>query len=121
MAEDAIKFVGGRERVVKELTTGKADMARDGWAFDHVDIDAPQEIVEGGARLFAIVPQRVTMRSPQGHVLQRGYLLAISSDAGQSWKFIDGAGLTVENVKKIVPGFPTTIELPEHTKPEVVP
>jgi len=121
MADAALAFVGGRKKVADELSTGKVNMAHDGWAFEHVDIDAPREVVSAGSQLFAIVPQKVTLKTPMGHLLQRGYLLGVSTDAGQTWKFVDGAGLTEKNTKQMFPDFPASIVLPELTKPEQLP
>jgi len=120
MPAEALAFVGGRDKVMAELASGMAGMAKEGWAIEHADLDSPKEIVAAGAHLFAIVPQKVTLKNPTGHVAQRGYLLGVSSD-GTSWKFIDGVGLTPANVKAMYPDFPASIVLPERVKPEVVP
>ncbi|HSQ62074.1 MAG TPA: hypothetical protein VLM85_02625 [Polyangiaceae bacterium] len=121
MPAEALKFVGGRDKVVAALTKGKADLARDGWSFDHVDLDAPASVVRGTSHVFAIVPQRITMKMPEGHVVKRGYLLGVSTDDGATWKFVDGEGLTGDNVKVIFTDFPATLALPARTKPELLP
>ncbi len=120
MADEAIAFVGGRDNVARELASGKVNMAKEGWGFEHADIDAPREIVSGGKQYFAVLPQRVTLKSPKGRLLQRGYLLGVSND-GSAWKFIDGAGITDKNIKQMYPAFPASIVLPALTKPELLP
>jgi hypothetical protein len=68
-------------------------MARDGTYFNKSTIEPPRGMAQQGTHTYAILQQEVTLRVPNGHLHQRGFLLAISPDDGHTWRFIDGAGL----------------------------
>jgi hypothetical protein len=74
-----------------------------------------------GARVYAIVPQRVVMRRPEGRFGLDSYLIAVSSDDGRTWKFVDGTRLTPAIVTMLFPDFPSGIELPVVGSPTVAP
>jgi hypothetical protein len=61
------------------------------------------------------------MKLPEGHVRTHSFLLAVSADDGQTWKFVDGARLTREKVVAIFPTFPQSLALPEVGPPERLP
>jgi hypothetical protein len=113
MADEAIAYFGGRATVAAALATVKADMAEKNVTIEGGEFDLPHEMVASGGKLFAILPQRVMIKLPQGHVRTHSYLLAVSSDDGQTWKFVDGARLTLEKVRSIFPSFPLNLALPE--------
>jgi hypothetical protein len=121
MADEVIAQFGGRPVLTAALAKVKAEMAADGVAIVGAEFDLPQQMAAGGNKLFAVVPQRVTMRLPNGHIRTHSYLLAISADDGQTWKFVDGAKLTREMLTSIFPAFPEALALPEVGKPERLP
>jgi hypothetical protein len=57
---------------------------------------------------------RVRVKVPQGHAALEGFLIGISSDRGNTWTFIDGAGVTKEQLARVVPDFPTQLSLPNY-------
>jgi hypothetical protein len=54
---------------------------------------------------------------PEDTVRLKSFLVAISSDRGRTWTFIDGevldgANLTRQQLTELVPGFPAQLSLP---------
>jgi len=120
MAEDAIAYFG-RDQLVIALAAAKSEFERTGLSFERVEVDPPQRTVSSGDQLFAIVPTHVTMKVPQGHIASASYLLGVSKDGGATWRFVDGAGLRPDNVKKIFATFPPSLTLPTREKPQLLP
>jgi hypothetical protein len=121
MPPEGLRASGGRAAVLAELAKGKGEMASSGVRIERADIDAPRELAAVDDHLFAIVPQRVTLKVPSGHLLSRSYLLGVSTDGGDTWRFLDGAGLDRARLKRLFPRFPEALALPPATEPEVVP
>jgi hypothetical protein len=120
MPEDVVKLLGGHQALVNVVRNGTADMARDGVYFDKCMIEPPTGMTQQGTQTYAILRQEVTLRVPNGHLHQRGFLLAISADEGQTWRFIDGAGLNPGTTAKLLPDLPPSITLPKLELPVFV-
>jgi hypothetical protein len=119
-AQAGQKMVGGPQALIKLLQSGRAEMKKDGFDFRSVDTGRPKQFVSAGAELLGIVPTTLTMQAPDGKLLQKSYLVAVSPDDGRSWWFIDGAGLDPDKVKKVIPKFPAKLRLPEKEAPRLV-
>jgi hypothetical protein len=116
----AFPDAGGRAEARAEIERGMQKMARDGFSFESADYELPHDFATAGGRLFAIVPNRLKMKVPDGHLLQDGYMIGVSTDGGQSWRFISGT-VGKETLLRIFPDFPATLALPEIPKPVLVP
>jgi len=116
----AFPDAGGRAGARAEIERGMQKMARDGFSFESAEYEPPHDIAAAGRRMFAIVPSRLKMKVPDGHLLQDGYLIGVSSDGGESWKFISGT-VGKEELLHVFPDFPATLALPDVPKPVLVP
>jgi hypothetical protein len=119
-AFDAFPDAGGRAGLRAQILDGLAEMAGDGVFIESADYEAPRTFVDGGTRLFAIVPERLRMKVPDGHLLQRGYMVAVSEDGGESWKFVSGT-VKRKDLLRLFPDFPATLTLPDIPRPELAP
>jgi hypothetical protein len=83
-----------------------AGMRRNGYQYTRFDVYAPSVMFSGDDNLYAFVPYVDTLEIP-GHATDevRAFFIAISRDAGNSWKFVDAEGLKPENLKKIIPSY----------------
>ena len=83
-----------------------AGMRRNGWQYTRFDVYAPSMMFSGDDLLYAFVPYIDTLEMPERAPNEvRAFFIAISHDAGNSWKFVDGEGLTPENLQKIIPSY----------------
>jgi hypothetical protein len=114
-----VEKLGGRQKMIDVLKTGMGGMKAQGIRVESVTIEAPKDIVAGGSNLFAILPQHLVMSRPGGKITSDTYLVAVSSDKGKNWTFIDGANLSKEKINTILPDFPASLKLPEVRKPVV--
>jgi hypothetical protein len=80
----------------------------------------PRTFVTGGTHLFALVPELLRIKVPDGHLLQRGYMIAVSDDGDESWKFVSDS-VKRKELLRIFPDFPSILPLPGVPEPEPVP
>ncbi len=116
-----VELLGGREKMIELLRRGAEDMKSHGSAILGADIAEPKEVITAGDKRFAIVPMIVHIKVPQGTVRTNGFLLAVSTDQGKAWTFIDGAGLTREKLTQVFPDFPSEVSLPAPERPVLEP
>jgi len=116
-----VALMGGKEKAVEQLREMINDMKSKGFKFIDAKAGEPGEIFTEGKSTFVIVPTTFEMEFAKGRVRGSSYLLGISSDAGKTWKFADGAGLQDGNIKKVLPKLPPKMKLPEAAKPEIIP
>jgi hypothetical protein len=117
---NAFPDAGGRAGLRAVVARTANEMAGEGVHVEAVDYDLPRDFAVGGARLFAIVPERLRMRVPEGHLLQRDFEIGVSDDGGASWKFVAGS-VSREDLLRTFPEFPQGLALPLIPKPELVP
>ena len=117
-----IEMMGGREKAIEATRQSIQDLKDHGVSILSVDFSAPERIVAANNKLFAVVPELVHMEGlkKKGHV--RGFLVAVSEDAGKNWTFIDGSALTDrEALERIFPDFPAELSLPKKAAPIFAP
>ena len=120
--EPVIKeLLGGRKAAEERRKESFERMAEAGVKYKSYTVGDPGDLYTEGDDTFVILPTTTEMTSPQGRVKGIGYLLGVSTDAGKTWKFVDGP--VVQNKKmrdKVLPKLPAKLELPEIKPPEVV-
>ena len=121
MPGEALAFYGGRAAVLAALIRGTGQMADKGISIENVELGVPSKLVPAKDKLFAVVPQSVTMKGPAGRLRTHTFLVGVSADGGGSWKFVNGAALTREKLAKMFPMVPDEFTLPEVLPPERLP
>lgn len=116
-----VEMIGGRDKMIELLQRGTEDMKSHGSAILGADVAEPKEVITSGDKRFAIVPMTVRVQVPEGTLRSKGFLLAISTDEGKTWTFIDGAGLTKEKLAQLFPDFPSQMFLPSREPPVLEP
>jgi hypothetical protein len=83
-----------------------AALRRNGFQYTRFDVYAPTNIFSGDGRLYAFVPYIYAEEAPgQSFKEHRAFFIAISTDSGSSWKFVDGDGISTDNLRKIIPSY----------------
>jgi hypothetical protein len=112
----AVEMMGGKRKYVQVLKDGMASFQKDGVEINKISLDDPSAVVQNGNEHFSIVPQTLAMTFNKTKVgLQRGYLVALSTNGGRNWVFLDGAGIKEDRtkLKSLLPNFPDALELPK--------
>jgi hypothetical protein len=114
---ELVKLMGGKEKMVAELSKGKSQMKEEGVSFISVSADLPKEPVTIGLHGFSIVPYRLKMKVPDGFLIAPTFMLGVWEDNGSGWKFLDGAGLTEAKMKMLFPETVGKLKLLERQPP----
>ena len=76
-----------------------------GWGWITFDVKAPDQVFRDGARLYAFVPY-VSRSNFGGEVHTRQtFEVALSTDRGETWMFVDGAHLTPARMRVLIPSY----------------
>jgi len=111
-----VELMGGREKMISAMESGIKDMKSRGLALRSAKVEDPSDPVAAGSELFVVVPFLLEMKAPGGKVLQKSFVIGVSSDRGKSWAFVNG-DLDIKTVKKVLPTLPDQLKLPEKQKP----
>lgn len=64
---------------------------------------------------YAFVPFTLEFAGMLGTEAKDSYLLGVSRDDGRTWHFVDGGNLTREKLVRVLPDFPSDLELPKRS------
>lgn len=120
--DKAVQILGGREKGISAMNSAMRRMRQSGVAIVGYKIGEPGPVMAEGKYSFCVVPATLEMNVPKARLVSKSYLLGISSDAGKTWKFLDGAGLKdLEMRNRVLPKLPAGLTLPEIPMPEIIP
>jgi hypothetical protein len=107
-----VEKMGGREKMIAVMEEEIKKMKAAGFGFIPTTMGEPSEVVKGGDELFVIVPYELKMKTPDGTMRQKTYLIGISGDEGKTWMFLSGnPDRKMRN--QLLPKFPETLKVPE--------
>ena len=69
-----------------------------------------------GDDLYIVVPFLLEMKAPGGKLLQKSFVIGVSSDQGKTWTFVNG-DQEMKKIKQVLPDLPDKLKLPERQKP----
>lgn len=108
-----VAMTGGKEAMVAMVKKDMEGMRADGFVVESFTAGEPARIVRGGLQLYAVVPTKMRMKTPQGVYVSRSFFLGVSEDGGKSWTFVGGTGATSKaELKTLLPYLPDDLELP---------
>lgn len=135
------KSLGGEEALEKQFDQAMAEMMKQGtstvsfktYGFPKVYEVFPGkkvEVIDGkevetliNTKWLLLIPTEVryrVMQQQQVHVIEsKGFQVAIADKDKLQWTFIDGAGVTVSNLRSLFISLPQDMQLPEIQRREV--
>jgi hypothetical protein len=114
-----VEMMGGKDAAVSVVKEQMKGMKDQGVTIVPSDAEMPGEIVSNAGKMFAVVSLRMVLRGPKMKISQKSFLIAVSSDQGKSWTFIDGSGLNDEIKAQVIPELPPALKLPAKEQPKV--
>lgn len=108
---------GGKAKMLASMEMEMKEMRDLGLKIISHTVGEPQPTVRAGTKLLAVVPTTLKIEAPDSFITQQSFWLAVSSDGGKSWTFIDGSFLNKESLKMILPEAADKITLPGGVKP----
>jgi hypothetical protein len=115
-----VQMTGGREKMIAYLRSGTTRMKADGSVILSTDIGNPSAVTAAGPDLFSVVPTDTEMKVKGGKLKIKSFMIAVSSDAGKTWSFIDGGDVDDQKIRTVLPNLPATLKLPAREKPILV-
>lgn len=107
-----LEFMGGKDGLKNTITQGTEEMKRRGITIDSVTIGAPAEPQRYDDLLAGLVPQEMTMTTPQGKLVTASHLIAISEDEGVTWVFVDAGAINDQKLGILYPALKGKIKIP---------
>jgi hypothetical protein len=114
-----VSMLGGKQKMIGYLKNTMAEMKRSGFTFDDMQIGEPSPIITTKTEWQSVVPQTIQLGTAQGKLVTTGYLIAVSSNRGKTWYFIDTSNKTLDDLKKTFPGLSSQIVIPEKEQPKL--
>jgi hypothetical protein len=108
---------GGREKMMNTIKKGVDQMKAQGVIFESVKIGSPGKIYKSGEELQCLIPEILTLKLNNGHLINHSYLLAITKDKGKKWYFLDLNKGTLPHLHAVVPNLNKEMVIPEVTQP----
>jgi len=87
----------------QRMAFGSFKRSRVGWT--KYEIAAPSKEFRGDGRVYRFVPYASTFNFGDRAVDVKSYLIGVSADEGETWKFVDGQCFTPTIIKRIFPSY----------------
>ena len=111
-----VEYAGGREKLLTAMTNELKTMEAEGVEIISSTSSAPSQFVHEANGIYAVVPITSKFKARDGVFQVEGSLIAISTDGGQNWTFVDSTGKDQTELKKVIPGF-DKLKLPPEKEP----
>ena len=121
MHPNIIKLAGGKEKALQRMDTVNAMAAQFGATIKRIVIGNPGKIINYKNQLQVTLPETSEMTSGFGNVAFETTLIAISTDAGKNWYFIDTSIYNMKDVKKAMPDLSPELVIPPAKQPKFTP
>jgi hypothetical protein len=114
-----VQMMGGRDKMIATMQAGEKDMKSKGFSFLSTKVDDPSDAVAGPAsELYATVPFELRMKTPDGKMIAKSFVVGFSADRGKTWTFVNG-DLDAKQIKQVLPNLPDRLKLPEKQAPKM--
>jgi hypothetical protein len=111
-----IEYAGGREKLLAAMTKELKTMEGEGVEIVSTTASPPSQFVHDASGIYAVVPMTSKFKAQDGMFQVEGSLIAISTDGGQNWTFVDATGKDQTELKKILPNL-DKLKLPPEKEP----
>ncbi|MES2765905.1 MAG: hypothetical protein V4642_08560 [Bacteroidota bacterium] len=115
-----IEVLGGAQKFKEMMTNGAKGMNDAGVRFISITNGEPGKIITKDNELQTILPQTIEMKTPTGRVKTKTALIAISSDNGKTWHFVDTFNSDLKRLQVMMPNLSNELVIPAPQPPEVV-
>lgn len=112
-----IEMMGGKQKMIEIMEKGSKEMLSEGTDFLKITFGNPSKLINTGNELQCTLPQTIEMKVPNGRLVTKSTLIAISKDGGKNWYFVDTAENDIQTMKKSLPNLSGKLIIPEKTRP----
>ena len=115
-----VTAMGGRSDMIIALRQSVSDLSKRGLSVEKIEVGEISDTVTAGDQLHAVVRIKRTIKAPTGRQIQDSFMLAISSDAGKNWTFVEGRQMTPPMIEALFPNFNGELVFPKTSEPVFV-
>jgi len=109
---------GGNDKMIVVLKQSMDDMKSKGVTIKNLSIGSLSPIVVAKSGLQSVVQELLTLKMNEGRVEATSYLIALSTDKGKTWTFIDTSGKPLAEMQKMFPLLSNELVIPEKQQPQ---
>ncbi len=103
---------GGRQSMISKAKAFEAEMLQLGFELQKAELSDPLKVYQSGEYLMCAVPMRLTFKGNLGKLYSESSLLAVSSDEGKTWSYIDMAQVQINQLAEIFPDINPELRIP---------
>jgi len=111
-----IEYAGGREKLLAAMTAELKTMEGEGVEIVSSTSSPPSQFLHEAGGIYAVVPITSKFKAKDGLFQIEGSLIAISTDGGANWTFVDATGKDQTELKKVLPNL-DKLHLPPEKEP----
>ncbi len=112
-----VEMAGGVDGLKNILAQTSRQMNKAGVSIDGITLDSMSAILKTTATLQTTIQQHSAFKVPDGRTVATTTLIAMSSDNGLHWRFIDTHGKTIEDMRKVLPNLSPALSIPPQQAP----
>jgi len=112
-----IEMAGGRDKMLASMTQQIKEMEAEGVVMLSSSSGAPTQFVRDSGSIYALLPMTIKARARDGIFQSEGSTIAVSSDGGANWTFVDASGKDHTELNAILPNVADRLNLPPEKKP----
>lgn len=92
-------------KAIQASATLNEQLRAAGARYTRFELGPPGQPFAGDGKLYVFIPYFIEMEARGKRRLQEAFLIGVSEDQGQSWKFVDGASSTPQNITTVIPSY----------------
>lgn len=115
--EPMLKFNGGAEKVISDLETEINDFEKDSLIISNITFDSISKLIHIKGQIQCTIVEKMEFTTADLLMTLKSTLIAISSDQGKTWKFIDPFGMSLKQLRTYLPELSPDIILPKQEEP----
>ena len=107
-----VELIGGREKMLEVVRKDVEEMKADGFEPLSSVPSAPTQVVRVGGQTYAVLPLKFRMRTSKEVLVSDSFMIGVSGDGGQSWKFLSGSSIDEARLGLLLPEAAGKLKLP---------
>lgn len=113
-----LTMAGGKQKMVEGLSQGLKAMEAQGGGILNVAVGEPSRVLTTKDGLQCTLPQVMDLKVPNGKLVSKSTLIAVSTDKGANWYFIDTSGKDLATMQKVIPSLSSELVIPPTEEPK---
>lgn len=108
-----VAMAGSKEKLIEATKNAMEQMQQNGVSITKISFGKPEKVLVVGSEWQTTIPQVFEMSHEGKAIVSEYSLIAISSDAGRHWFFIDTSGKDLATLRESLPNLSTELVVPE--------